>query len=438
MSSARTPQSKLHRRFRSRLLVEELEARLCLAHNPFLFVTSYGTDSVMRYDQSTALPKPAHGQTGATFVPTGSGGLTVPLTMLFLPDGTLLVDSGEDNDALRYDGHTGAFINVFMQPNDGGVFIPTGMLLSPDRTHFFAASNATNKIIRWDYDGAGGISNPTTFVSDPDMNGPAGMVFGPDGNLYVSSLNNSKILRYDGTTGAPKPARRQTGATFVPGGSGGLDRAAGVTFGTDGNLYVSSENTDEIMRYNGKTGTPLPANGQTGAVFTPSPNSCLDRPAGLLFGPGSSSGTQDIYVISVNTNAVVRIDGPSGTSLCNFVTPGSGGLNAPRSLIFGNTDPSTLGFSNGPGYGGSGGSSARLLDGIGALTAGQPVRVISGPTGATTAIASALLVQAGQAEGTVAAVASVTSTGATAVRLAAPAVQRIAGLANPLVIDWVS
>jgi hypothetical protein len=53
-----------------------------------------------------------------------------------------------------------------------------------------------------------------TFVSALD-GGVSGLVFGPDNNLYASNVNNSRVLRYDGTTGAFIDV-------FVPSGSGGL------------------------------------------------------------------------------------------------------------------------------------------------------------------------------------------------------------------------
>src|SRR5437016_6136804 len=40
-----------------------------------LYVTSHDNSSVMRYDGTTGAPLPASGQTGATFVAKGSGGL---------------------------------------------------------------------------------------------------------------------------------------------------------------------------------------------------------------------------------------------------------------------------------------------------------------------------------------------------------------------------
>jgi hypothetical protein len=48
------------------------------------------------------------------------------------------------------------------------------------------------------------------------LSGSSALVFGPDGNLYVSSQSNNSVLRYDGTTGAFID-------TFIQTGSGGLN-----------------------------------------------------------------------------------------------------------------------------------------------------------------------------------------------------------------------
>lgn len=77
---------------------------------------------------------------------------------------------------------------------------------------------------------------------------PDDLTYGPDGDLYVSSgyqAENSAVLRYDGTTGVFK-------GTFASGN--GLFRPYGSAFGPDGNLYVSSFLSDQILRYDGKTG----------------------------------------------------------------------------------------------------------------------------------------------------------------------------------------
>jgi DNA-binding beta-propeller fold protein YncE len=79
------------------------------------------------------------------------------------------------------------------------------------------------------------------------LDSPQGICVGPDGNVYVSSANTDEVLRYNGQTGAPMGA-------FVPAGGGGLDRPWFLHFGPDNNLYVSSSLTNQVLCYNGTTG----------------------------------------------------------------------------------------------------------------------------------------------------------------------------------------
>lgn len=76
------------------------------------------------------------------------------------------------------------------------------------------------------------------------------LAFSASRDLYVSSEGTSSIKRYDGMTGAYIN-------DFVTFGSGGLANPQGIAFGPDGNLYVSSISTvgnSSIKRYNGVTG----------------------------------------------------------------------------------------------------------------------------------------------------------------------------------------
>lgn len=103
---------------------------------------------------------------------------------------------------------------------------------------------------------------------------PDALSFGPDGQLYVSSgrgAGESAILRYDTDTGAFVDR-------FAEGG--GLTRPYGHAWGPDGLLYVSSFLSDQVLRYDSRTGEfvdvfthgtgePGGANGPNGLAFGP-------------------------------------------------------------------------------------------------------------------------------------------------------------------------
>ena len=130
------------------------------------------------------------------------------------------------------------------------------------------------------------------------------------------------MLRYDGTTG-------QFMDVFVPADLLWLDAPRGLAFGPDGNLYVASLNTDDVLRYDGATGAILGA-------FVKAGSGGLDGPVGLLFGPDrNGDGVQDLYVGSSATDAVLVYNGATGAFIAAFVTPGSGGLNEPQILPLG-------------------------------------------------------------------------------------------------------
>jgi DNA-binding beta-propeller fold protein YncE len=213
------------------------------------------------------------------FIAAGSGGLSSPKDLTLGPDGSLYVATGA-NSVLRYNASTGALIGTFVAAGSGG------------------------------------------------FNNPYGLAFGPDGNLYVSSRGTSNaILSYNGTTGAFINA-------FVPTGSGGLNSPAGITFGADGNLYVVSNGSSSVLRYQGPSGpspgSPLPSSGQTGATFVAAGSGGLAGPADLIFGPDGN-----LYVSSQSTDqAVLKFDGNSGNFISTYVTPGEGGLATPRGLAF--------------------------------------------------------------------------------------------------------
>src|SRR5262249_54771135 len=80
---------------------------------------------------------------------------------------------------------------------------------------------------------------------------------GPDGDLYVDARAGSRVLRFDGRTGAPLPAAGQTGATFVPQGSGGLNAPNSLQF------FGAARGSPTGIVFNGTSDFVISAGGQS-------------------------------------------------------------------------------------------------------------------------------------------------------------------------------
>ncbi len=193
---------------------------------------------------------------------------------------------------------------------------------------FFHTTSPNFRVKRFDgttgdaYDGMDG-----TFAGSDGLSFPRGLAFGPDGNLYVASEGTNNILKFNGTSGAFI-------GEFVAAGAGsepfedGLAAPKGIAFGPDGHLYVASNGApNALFKFDGTTGAFIADLAET------VPMSVAFAPPiwGLTFGADG-----DLYVSSGVTGNVVRFNPATEMFVDEFVEIGSsGGLNNPRGLTFG-------------------------------------------------------------------------------------------------------
>jgi subtilisin-like proprotein convertase family protein len=197
------------------------------------------------------------------FVAAGSGGLTRPRSLVFGPDGNgdgaqdLYIVDRDLNAVLRYDGITGAFIDTFVASGSGGLNSPADLVFGPDG-NLYVSSNVGNQVLNYN-----GSSGAFLGVVATGLAAPFGVTFGSDGSLYIANQNTDEVLRYT-SSGL---------SVFVSAGSGGLNLPQKAVFGPDGNLYVASDFTGQVIRYNGLTGAFInaftsPVSGQGDLLWT--------------------------------------------------------------------------------------------------------------------------------------------------------------------------
>ncbi|WP_274310537.1 hypothetical protein [Solibacillus daqui] len=308
-----------------------------------LYIGDTSDDTIKRFDATT-------GKFLNTFVTSESGGLHGPRGIIFNQLGNLVVSNQNVNqpqngNVLKYNGHTGAFLRELVSTiQKGAPFAPRGIVLSNNNVLYVADIQGPGDTPQPGelraYDGTTGKFlcnfNHSCF-NKPFF--PRSVVFGPDGLLYVSVFNpfdplDGWVLQFD-------PVKKAFKKVFVESNAvNKLHRPEGLVFGPDGNLYVTSfradeNDTDKILIFNGKTGKFLD---KIELDTVGSPRSfamaILFGPCGKLFVPISGTGP--------DTGSVRRYD--VETKTFNVFIPAGKQLGSPWYLTFGNTDSGTLAY----------------------------------------------------------------------------------------------
>jgi hypothetical protein len=170
-------------------------------------VTSFGNGAVLQKD--------AYDGPLEWLVSPGSGGLVAPVGLDFGSDGNLYVADYSKGTILRFNGDTGAFIDVFV-PAGAELFNPGVIRFGPDNNLYVV--NGNGEILR--FDGATGAS--LGVYLSPRLKGfgyPDTIRFGRDGKLCWTNWPANfeySVLRYDTSI-----------SVFIPPRSGGLYRPRG-------------------------------------------------------------------------------------------------------------------------------------------------------------------------------------------------------------------
>lgn len=176
----------------------------------------------------------------------------------------------------------------------------------------------------------------------PQLDGPAAVQFGPDGNLYVLS-GSETVIRYHGTTGVFIDV-------FIPTNFMGIEDAKDMIFGPDGNLYIANNNNGnptngigeggEVMRFNGTTGAFIDYFIQNGAGQGPTTNTdTVCEAMSMAFGPDGffylGNDPRDCACQGTSCYNVMRFNGTTGAYVDTPFPAGFLGLYDPNGMTIG-------------------------------------------------------------------------------------------------------
>lgn len=215
------------------------------------------------------------------------------------PDGKLYVVSEDTGQILRYNPATLAYegVAVTLPANFGA----TGLDFR----------NGEIFVGGYNYDGVqryrlsdGGLIGDAFARNAQGLNGPDnGLVFGPDGRLYVPGFDSDSVIRFDPISNAV--------SGFIAARAGTLDETRGILFEPGGTtLLVSSERNGKVLRF----GT----NGNFIGDFATG----LARPTGLAYHPDGS-------VLITHVGGVSKHDPATGAARGLLADASLGGVSGP-------------------------------------------------------------------------------------------------------------
>nr|AFI78505.1 serine proteinase precursor protein [uncultured bacterium ws156A7] len=242
------------------------------------------------------------------------GGITRAIGMEFdTATGMLYMASATDSNVLRYDTNTGE-VTELIPPNSNGLSTPRDIVIGPDNS-LYVASGGTDSVLRFGLDG----TFLGTFVQagSTGLDFPAGLVFDDADNLYVTSFNTDEVFVFD-DTGTPVG----DGVFIDAAANGGMDKPTFIAFDDQGILYVTDRASQSVLRFD-SNGTLLGSFGETGT-------SGLSTPLGLAFSPTDG----DLYVASFGNDQIMRFDGDTGTLVDVVVDGSSGAPDGAADLVF--------------------------------------------------------------------------------------------------------
>lgn len=199
-----------------------------VADDKYLYVASFATDQIHKYDLQTGKFVGAFGNESYLDCPEG---------MARGPNNTIYVASFLDDRVVKFSLPDGKFLGVVANKSHGlkgpedVAFLPDGSLL--------ICSHYSDTVLRFN-----SFSGEKLGVF-ARVEKPVGLTVGSDGHVYVTSYVTNSILRFNGQTGD---------FMDVYAAGGGLQGPSSVSFADVRTLYAASYDSDRVVEFNSTSG----------------------------------------------------------------------------------------------------------------------------------------------------------------------------------------
>jgi hypothetical protein len=260
------------------------------------WVASAGNDRILRFDQSGNFIEP--------LLQVGAGGLTFRSDMVLSQSQQLFFIAF--SDVLQFDRQTET-TRIAIDRSQLNTFFPLHLAFQSASTLFVSNGLLPVSFQSFNLSNSGNLLTSTTLAVDQfirdfvildgniimsvardvdsfvafdltvrseelietqGLNTPENIVLDSNGDLLVTNVGSGNITRYD--------ARGSFLGEFIGAGSGGLGTPSCITVGPDGNIYICSRDTDQVLRYDGDTGAFID-------VFIEAGDGELSQPVNLVF-----------------------------------------------------------------------------------------------------------------------------------------------------------